>query len=138
MNSPTNAPDSPENVLLSGWPTPNTLDHMKSSNLKERKKKGGCSNLKDVAPLAGWPTPTTEGKEWSREAIDRWAKHGQTTKHGLDLGGAARMASGKTPNGSHAPTGRRGQLNPDFTRWLMGFRVEWGSCAPTGTRSSRK
>ena len=33
-----------------GWPTPNALDHLPSSNLTERRTKGGCSNLKDVVP----------------------------------------------------------------------------------------
>jgi hypothetical protein len=44
--------DSPSSCLaaeahLAGWTTPNTFDTMASRNLKEPKKNGGCSNLKD-------------------------------------------------------------------------------------------
>ena len=105
-NSPTNAQDSQENVLLSGWPTPMT-------------PSGGRSVGIDKMDATG---RTVDGK-----------------KHTASLEHAVRFAPlGETSNGSPAPTENRGQLNPAFTRWLMGLPAGWGDCAPTATRSSRK
>ena len=69
-------------VNLAGWGTPNCMDHLPSGNLEERKKKGGCSNLKD-------------------------------------------QVSGIPLTSSPATTENRGALNGGFSRWLMGYPVEW-------------
>ena len=104
---------------MAGWGTPNTMDHLPSSNLAERKKKGGCCNLKDQA---GWATPTV------RDHRDAGSDLTNTPINGL---------LGRQVSLSHAPTGKRGSLNPVFTRWLMGFPVEWDDCAPTATPLSQ-
>ena len=51
---PTSALPTCENVSLS-LPTPNTLDYLPSTNLKERKKRGESKNLKDE--ITKLPTP---------------------------------------------------------------------------------
>jgi hypothetical protein len=42
-----------------GWPTPQVFDSTDcgSGNLQERKKKGGCSNLREHVHLVPWRTP---------------------------------------------------------------------------------
>lgn len=39
--------------------------------------------------------------------------------------------------GLHAPTAGRARLNPAYARWLMNIPVEWSSCAPSVTLSTR-
>jgi len=48
------------------------------------------------------------------------------------------LAPGRLSNGFRVLTEKPGQLNPAFTRWLMGLPAEWDDCAPTVTRSSRR
>ena len=125
---------------LAGWPTAISNDATGSPNYT-----GGYLKMLGAARLAGWPTPTSSE-----------SKHGDTFRRGNQtLKGAARasaqvvstvastsvpkqvqlVADGQMPSGSDAPTGSRGQLNPDHSRWLMGIPEEWRSCAPTETAS---
>jgi len=51
-----------------GWPTPQVMDSRgEFGNSKEarekRLKRGGCANLREIAPLAGWPTPMAGSPE---------------------------------------------------------------------------
>ena len=92
--------DLPTTAQLAGWGTPNTMDYLPSSNLAERKKKGGCSNLKDQVTLISGPTPSG------------------------------------SPAKTEKPAGL--VLNPNHSRWLMGYRAEWGSCGVTAMQSCRR
>ena len=46
--------------------------------------------------------------------------------------------SGPPPSSSFVPTTNSGALNPEFSRWLMGYPPAWLSCAGSATRSSRR
>jgi hypothetical protein len=76
--------------------------------------------------VAGWATPTVQdGKncagpsQWDRNS---WPLNVQAA------------ATGQMAFLSPAPMEKRGVLNPDLPRWLMGFPEEWGKYAPTEMR----
>jgi hypothetical protein len=45
--------------------------------------------------------------------------------------------SGALPTGGMGGTKSTGQLNPDYSRWLMGYPVAWGNCADMAMRLFR-
>lgn len=168
-----------------GWGTPNTMDHLPSGNLEERKKKGGCSNLKDQVAgwatvrgtdaaggsrpvnekgqrvslktgqtfginladqsmLAGWATVTSQPANSTPENFLRRKRESvaRGNSMGICISDLQMQAIAWTPGQaqltSPASTEKRGALNPEFCRWLMGFPEGWGKSKPTATRLSRK
>lgn len=123
---------------LTSWPTPRQADGEKNvrtaeGSRREMERKGSPQDLNQAATLASWPTPRAgDGENPGTESFANKAG----TK-GLRLNDHM-ITRGPISNGSLAQTEKRGQLNPDFSRWLMGFPAEWDACAPSGMRLSRE
>jgi hypothetical protein len=116
---------------LASWPTPTLHDAERGG--QEKRAMGETrhgSNLQDFALTAGWGTPTS--RDHKHETEPRF-REGQGQPLNREV-----LMSGPISSGSPAQTESKGQLNPAFSLWLMGYPAEWLSCAPQATRSSRK
>lgn len=120
--------------------TPEQIEAIRARCKAEGKGNPGFANLNEVVRLASWPTPTVQDDNRDRMSVA--AKEREMLRGGRGVNGslvlAALTASGPTSNGSPAETAKPGQLNPAFSRWLMGLPPAWDDFAPTETRSMRK
>ena len=100
---------------VKNWPTPNTMDSLPAKSPEALKKeaeeaRAGRSepgNLRDcVSNKHNWPTPMGGVGDKS---------HGQI--------------SGNFRDGMEK-AGVKGQLNPDWVEWLMGWPIHWTSLEP--------
>lgn len=98
-------------ITMAGWPTATARDGFPAHSeeyIAAKKAQGhGMANLNDLVMLAANPQP------------------------------ARFTASGQMLTGCSAGTESGGQLNPDLSRWLMGYPAEWGSCGATAMQSIR-
>lgn len=99
---------------LSGWATPNvTFQDGDPQKHLERKVRAGVSKNPVITDLS--------------MQVGAWSN------------GPARLTTrGEILTGSSAGMSGGGKLNPEHSRWLMGYPVEWGCCGDTAMQSSRK
>lgn len=115
----------------SGWPTPTATDAIKGGAVNPRP---GAMGLSETAPLSGWATPTA--RDYRHPSTHSYKERGGGMK-GENLSDQV-VHLGPEGNGCAVSTGKRAVLNPEFSRWLIGFPIEWASCAPMAMRSSRR
>ena len=118
---------------LAGWATPNASAPGGTPEQALKRKAGlncgqSVTTLDHQVQLAGWPTPMvgTPARNGNNEAGNNDSS--RKTKE---------LVSGTRETTSPAATESIGQLNPEHSRWLMGFPVEWLSCVDWETLSSR-
>lgn len=137
-----------------GWHTPLARDGDKLDAtppaIAKRMRDGreiGLAMEARMCSLAGWPTPCTPsgGRSTSTEKMDATGrtpdgkKHTASLEHAVKFSGPTRItADGAVLTGSDAQMASSGQLNPEHSRWLMGYPAVWGSSGVLAMQSSRK
>jgi hypothetical protein len=110
------------------WPTTTTSDAMGSRRHGYMITGNQGTTLFDAALMTTWHTPTA-----NEDAAGLPGAAMQPM-----LGSQVKLVRGPSLTGYRAKTEKRGQLNPAFSRWLMGYPAEWDDCAPTAMPSSRR
>ena len=117
---------------MAGWVSPQKGDGDRGHQAKRYLEKKHAVRLGDQTLLAGWATPRSAEAGHSAGNPARAEDRRSRIEDQVFL-----AASGPTPNGSPASTGKPGQLNPAHSRWLMGLPAAWDDCAATATPSVR-
>jgi hypothetical protein len=124
---------------IAGWPTPQACQGPNNSTNRGKDHGGERARMtpQNVADLVGWATPSS--RDWKDTP-------GMSTT-GVNPDGSIRNRTDQLPRqaalgmpsiSSPASMEKRGALNPEHSRWLMGYPAAWGSCGATAMQSCRK
>lgn len=137
-------PDLAAAACLEGWPTATSTDALRCPSIDATTPN---ITLNHAANLAGWPTPNA-GTPQSLRGNGQDPERRKEQGHQVNLKDAVRYlihdtparltADGRLLTGSSAGMASGGQLNPAFSRWLMGLPPAWDECAPEPSKKSRR
>ena len=108
---------------LVGWATPAATDGSKAP----ADHHGRNLTLVGQANLAGWQTPKANEKVRPDEFLA-----------GREPNAEEALSFGPGTISSRAGTAKRGVLNPEHSRWLMGFPQAWSMCGLRAMLAKRR
>ena len=114
-------------AAMAGLATPAARDY-RTANLETYSKRGGGKKGEQLQNQVKHLVPSATGVDPDgsiRTRLDQLPRQAQLA------------ASGATATGGTRGTKSTGQLNPDYSRWLMGLPIEFSNCADTAMRSVR-
>ena len=110
---------SPEEVGIEVWATPTSRDHKDGATTLENTPVNHLLGREVL--LTGWRTP---------RSVEAGHSTGNPNRATDGLSRLEDQVHGAPLNTSNVPMEKRGQLNPAFSRWLMGFLEVFEKSAP--------
>ena len=129
------------------WGRPAPTVYAGTGGAKKELNPKGYNALPDVTEtVKGWGTPVSSDYKNYQEKIDLTPTNGIMSRQVWEMRGIlVDKTSGTIIVSPHAETLKGGSstegprvLNPAFSRWLMGYSMEWDMCAIKASRSLKK